>query len=48
MDILFVTTGSLREAGYSDDQKSEWPACGAVFAVHIPGVKGLEKRKFAW
>ena len=47
-DILFVTTGSLNESG--DDQDPEkvkrYRHSGSVFAVRIPGVKGIDKHRF--
>ncbi|KAM0748291.1 hypothetical protein T439DRAFT_365635 [Meredithblackwellia eburnea MCA 4105] len=50
MDILFVTTGSLKESLEDQDPKlSQYRAdSGKVFAVHLPGVRGVEKRRFGW
>ncbi|KAJ7621481.1 hypothetical protein FB45DRAFT_141641 [Roridomyces roridus] len=50
MDILFVTSGSLNEAGEDTDSEkvAKYTAAGSVFAVQLPGVRGVDKRRFGW
>lgn len=50
MDVLFITTASLGESGEDNDPekvaKYEKDS-GSVWAVHLPGIRGVERGKFA-
>ena len=47
-DTLYVTSGSLNESGDDTDadKMARYPDSGSVFAVKIPGVRGIEKYRF--
>lgn len=48
-DTLFVTSGCLNESGDDTDldKVRRYPHSGSVFAVRIPGIRGIEKFAFA-
>lgn len=52
MDTLFVTSGSLDQGAdgptYDAETQRKYARSGDVFAIHLPGIRGVEKKRFAW
>jgi sugar lactone lactonase YvrE len=44
MDQLFIVSATSELSGKG--RQAQWPQSGDVYAVTIPGVKGLERLRF--